>query len=81
MSTVCPPNESLRVYVSVQSDFFLPEEEMVHLRRRQEALRRQSSLQSGGGVGVRPLSRLGTLRERLSRRISSASVTPPGQTQ
>ena len=58
-------------------DFFLPEDEMVHLRRRQEALRRQLSQQSTGG---RPLSRLGTLRDRLSRRISSSSVTP-GHTQ
>ncbi|XP_043201773.1 sodium/hydrogen exchanger 2-like isoform X2 [Amphibalanus amphitrite] len=59
---------------SGEGDFFLPEEEMVHLRRRQEALRRQLSQQSS--IGARPLSRLGTLRERLSRRLSTTSASP-----
>lgn len=62
-----------------QGDFFLPEDELLHLRRRTQVQRQASRVHSiAGGVtpGAHPLSRIGSLRERFVHRWSSASISP-----
>ncbi|XP_037077442.1 Na(+)/H(+) exchanger beta-like, partial [Pollicipes pollicipes] len=61
--------------VQHEADFFLPEEDLLHLKRRSKVLRESMRRDSLRGF-PHPLSRVGSLRDRFTRRFSSTSVTP-----